>query len=375
MGGLATIHNMPKSPPPSSRVPLVDIVSRKAVPWAEKNGMQRLVIARASSAELVLPDGVHISPKKLVSGRKSVRGQRIYGGSSITTARWTLDDQETVRVCSLVCVVAGQADYQIGDYILHCPEGTFIFVPPGLPHPKGARSHLEGGNRAAGSCDLLWFSPRGRRIQCWMCYSRGAKHKISNGQDNVFLLDDRMVQFLDCMEEEAAALKPDYEKMLQGALVLFLVAAQRELKAGHFLQLLQQGVEEYDKPSRQQNYDPIVRAQDFIQANLAASLTIDKVAGAIHMSRAQFTRRFHAQTGYTFTEFIIQSRLEQAKIFLRDTDWSVGQICEFVGFRSTAYFHTLFRRRFDTSPIDFRISCHKTSSGGNDDEKFGAVLE
>lgn len=348
---IATLGGMPDSAHSNTLSPLLDMLSRKAIPWAEQGGMQRVVIARRSYSELVLPADVHVSQKKLVSSRKGVRGTRMYGNISVAKAQWTEDDQEEVRVSSLICVLAGQADFQIGDYILHCPEGTFIFVPPGLPHPRGGRSHLEGANRSAGSCDLLWFSPRGRRVQVWTCYSRGSKHTISKGHESVFPLDDRLVQYMDSMEEEADGTLADYDKMFQSALRMLLVATHRVLKSGRYLPL---GSEEDGKLSRKKDYDPIVQAQDYIRAHLGAVLTIDRVSTAVHMSRAQFTRRFLAQTGCTFTEFINQCRLEQAKKFLRDTDWAVSQISEFVGFRSTAYFHTLFRRHFNASPLEFR---------------------
>lgn len=343
---------MPPLPSPDSPLsPLVDLLCRKAIPWAEQGGMQRVVIARRSHKELVLPAEVHVSQKKLVGSRKSVRGVRMYGNTSVAKAQWEEDDQEEVRVSSLICVLAGQADFQVGDYILHCPEGTFIFVPPGLPHPRGERSHLEGENRLTGSCDLLWFAPRGRRVQCWTCYSRGAKHIIAKGHESVFPLDDRLVQYMDSMEEEADGCLDNYDKMFQSALRMLLVATHRVLKSGRYLPL---GSEEDSKLSRKKDYDPIVQAQDYIKAHLGAVLTIERVSNAVHMSRAQFTRRFLAQTGSTFTEFINQCRLEQAQVFLRDTDWAVSQISQFVGFRSTAYFHTIFRRRFGLSPLEYR---------------------
>lgn len=333
---------------------LLDVIGRKAIPWVEQDGMQRIVIARKSHRDLVLPSEVLLSHKKLVSRRTGTHGPRPYGNASAPLAQWDEDDQEAKRSALLVFVVSGRADFQIGNYVLHCPEGTFIFIPPGVPHPHGGRSHLEGDNRAAGHCDLMWFSPQGRRIQCWMCKSHGEGHDISRRLENVFPLNDQIIHFFDFMQEEALARHVEYEKLFEGSLRLFLLAVQREIKSGRFIHLDGNVVQE---PVVSTSYDPIVRAQEYIVAHLAGELTIDKVAQVVHMSRAQFTRRFHQVTGRTFIEFVSARRVEQAQVFLRETDWSVKQISDFVGFSSVPYFHELFRRLTDASPREYRRKC------------------
>jgi AraC-like DNA-binding protein len=300
---------------------------------------------------LALPPEVHVSHKKLVSRQTGAHGPRLYGNASAPTVQWRKDDQEATRVPILVCVINGHADFQIGNYVLHCPEGTFIFIPPGIPHPGGVRSHLEAENRENGSCDLLWITPHGRRIQCWMCSSRGEEHKIANGHENLIPLNDQLGNFLEFMQEEAVACQPDYEKLFGSALTLMLQALLRDVKAQRFLQL---GVNAHETPTTNENYDPIERAHEYIKSHLAANLTIDKVSYVVHMSRAQFTRRFHQQTGQTFTQYVSGLRVEQASVFLRETDWSVAQISEFVGFRSVPYFHALFRRTTGHTPIEYR---------------------
>ena len=129
---------------------------------------------------------------------------------------------------------------------------------------------------------------------------------------------------------------------------------QREIKSGRFIHLDGNVVQE---PVVSTSYDPIVRAQEYIVAHLAGELTIDKVAQVVHMSRAQFTRRFHQGTGQTFIEFVSARRVEQAQVFLRETDWSVKQISDFVGFRSVPHFHELFRRLSGAAPREYRRKC------------------
>lgn len=340
-----------RSSVPTASPFLLDTLARKVIPWIEEDGMRRVVIARKAWREVDLPQGVTISHKELTSRRKGVHGPRIHGNASAPSAQWEMDDQETTRDPVLTVVIDGQTDFRIGDYVLHCPVGTFIFIPPGVPQPRGLRSHLEGQNRKHGSCDLIWFSPQGPRIACWICRSHGEEHINSLGNENVFPLSQQLINFIDYMQEEAVTQHRGFETLFEAALRLLMLAFYREVEAGRFLHL---GFGEGKDQPMDQDFDPIVRAQEYIATHLAGSLTIDKVAHAVHMSRAHFTRRFHRETGQTFIEYVNARRIQQAQVFLAETNFSIPQISEFVGLRSSAHFHQVFRKLTGTSPAEYR---------------------
>jgi AraC-like DNA-binding protein len=334
-------------------VPLLDVLRLKLISGIECEGMNRVTIARGAARELVLPAGVQVSRKKMQSRRIAVRGPRAYGNASLATARWPQDFQEALRVPMLVCVVGGHADLQLGNYVLHGDEGEVIFIPPGVPHPYGPRSHLEGKQRKSGFCDLLWLSPRGRKMHCWICHSRGETHHGPQPGENVFALNAQLADFMDVLQHEALERKIGYEKIFESVLRALLLTLERELQEGRFLQL-SGGVEE--SAPLLENDDPILAAQQYIGAHLGDALTLDKVARQVHMSRAQFTRRFKSETGITFLQFLSAARLREAQTFLRETDWSVPHISSFIGFASPSHFHRFFREHTGLTPLEFRRS-------------------
>jgi two-component system response regulator YesN len=86
---------------------------------------------------------------------------------------------------------------------------------------------------------------------------------------------------------------------------------------------------------------------------------VDRVARAMYLSRAQFARRMRQETGKSFVEFLNDYRMEEAKVLLQDSDWTVRVIAGFLGFQSSTYFQTVFRRSCGLSPSQYRAKTKK----------------
>jgi AraC-like DNA-binding protein len=334
----------------ATTTPILSMIQRLAQS-ALDSGMERVVIATPLAEDLVLRPGVQVSSKELTGPRVAIKGDRPYGNASLTTARWEEDQQETTRSPSLTCVVGGHTDLRLGNYILHANEGTMILIPPGVPHPSGRRAHLEPPNDMDGSCDLLAIVLRGQRIQCWVCHSRGPQHIDPQSGENIFLLDEQSAGLLNMLTHESVSGRSRSGPIREGLLCTLLLTLQREIEEGRFLHLHDAAQQD---PHLDNAFDPIAYAQQYIVSHLNQPLTLETMARLVYTSRAQFAKRFRAQTGRTFTEYMSHCRLQQAQIFLRETSWAVPQIAEFVGFKSASHFHHLFQRKVGMPPMEYR---------------------
>jgi AraC-like DNA-binding protein len=80
---------------------------------------------------------------------------------------------------------------------------------------------------------------------------------------------------------------------------------------------------------------------------------VNAVAESVHLSTAAFCRYFKKQTKMTFTDFVNQYRITQAKTLLLN-DLSVSQACYEVGFESLSYFNKLFKKLTGENPSAFK---------------------
>ena len=80
---------------------------------------------------------------------------------------------------------------------------------------------------------------------------------------------------------------------------------------------------------------------------------VNEIAGRVHLSTAAFCRYFKKQTKMTFTDFVNQYRISQARTLLLQ-DRSVSEAAFAVGIESVSYFNKLFRRLNGENPSDFK---------------------
>lgn len=108
-------------------------------------------------------------------------------------------------------------------------------------------------------------------------------------------------------------------------------------------------------PDRSKAFPDWLRAAlTLIRSDFYEELSLDKIAREVNISKYHLSKAIKSYTGKTFTEYLNQTRLEEAKILLLTTDLPVSVIAELAGFQSEPYFITLFKRYNNITPMKFR---------------------
>ncbi|MES2577787.1 MAG: AraC family transcriptional regulator [Bacteroidota bacterium] len=91
----------------------------------------------------------------------------------------------------------------------------------------------------------------------------------------------------------------------------------------------------------------------FIEENYQRAVSIEEISHLTNLSKAAFCRYFKKMTRLTFTEFLNQYRIEQAKRLLK-SDKNVTETCFECGFESLSYFNRIFKKVVGENPIQFK---------------------
>ncbi len=92
-----------------------------------------------------------------------------------------------------------------------------------------------------------------------------------------------------------------------------------------------------------------------VESNISNDkFNVDEICKSIGVSRIQLYRKVKALLGCNVNDYILAVRLQKAKYLLNETEMSIAEIADKVGFSSAAYFSTVFKNKFIVTPSEFR---------------------
>lgn len=110
----------------------------------------------------------------------------------------------------------------------------------------------------------------------------------------------------------------------------------------------------FSKPLSQQQ-QTAHKAIEYIEKNFAdENISLTEVAQAVHVSATYLSILLKQETSKTFSEYLLEFRMERAKKLLRTTDYTVASIAEQVGYNNSQYFSMCFKKFTGMTPAQFR---------------------
>jgi AraC family transcriptional regulator len=99
------------------------------------------------------------------------------------------------------------------------------------------------------------------------------------------------------------------------------------------------------------------RVIDYIENLLGKSdLSVEELAGVAHMSPFHFSREFKRAAGVAPHRFVLERRIERARLYLADGKEALANIAYVTGFSSQAHFSSVFRRLMGATPKEYQRS-------------------
>lgn len=116
-----------------------------------------------------------------------------------------------------------------------------------------------------------------------------------------------------------------------------------------FLQLLL----EYSTKTNMNLSPDIGKAVNYILDHIGEVLTLEMLASLCGLSESQFKHKFKAQMGTSPRDFINLQKIEYAKSLLLENK-SATEIAMELGFNTSSYFATVFKRYTSYTPLEYR---------------------
>ena len=92
----------------------------------------------------------------------------------------------------------------------------------------------------------------------------------------------------------------------------------------------------------------------YIHAHLSEQITVKEICDQFNINKNKLNLIFKKIVGQTTGEFIINARIEKARILLEQADLSISEICYDIGLSSRSYFSVIFREQLGCHPSEYR---------------------
>lgn len=98
----------------------------------------------------------------------------------------------------------------------------------------------------------------------------------------------------------------------------------------------------------------IQRVKEYVGDNLDQDISVEDMAEVSGLSTYWFKEKFKKETGLSPADYVSRRKVEEAKTYLTTSDESITDIAFMLGFSSSQYFATVFKKYTGITPTAYR---------------------
>lgn len=232
----------------------------------------------------------------------------------------------THKYAELFYIVGGDGQFRIEDEIHSVKAGHMVMVNPNVLHTEVSyEAHpLEYIVLGIDGLELSTFHDQTARYQIFDCQQGG--------------------DILTCLRhilQETHLAQPGYEAICQAYMEILILRLMRSASLS-----LTAGT-----PAASHQCATV---RHYIDTHYKEPLTLDDLAREAHVNKFYLSHVFKEEYGMSPISYLLSRRIEEGRYLLRETNMSLSQISQILGFSSASYFSQSFRRSEGMSPIDYR---------------------
>ena len=93
---------------------------------------------------------------------------------------------------------------------------------------------------------------------------------------------------------------------------------------------------------------------NYIDMHIREPLSIASLAKHLGYTEYYFSHKFKQETGKSIKQYILEKKIEEAKLLLSGTTLGIQEISDELNFGSRSYFYTCFQKQTGISPKEYR---------------------
>lgn len=166
------------------------------------------------------------------------------------------------------------------------------------------------------------------------------KHSLSVSPSNIEFFDEdqSIKQLIDKMHEEQELSQPGYVEILRSYLIALIITTMRKISQSTTTD------------------DIILKIYDMIECSPASPPTLEEIGHELGYSQYYLSSKFKKLTGIGYREYITKRKIQESRRLLANTNKTISDIAESVGYKDMNSFYLAFKKINGYSPAVYRKS-------------------
>ena len=261
------------------------------------------------------------------------------GGGRLVNTRTHKSSMEILEV------MHGDVLVQIGTETVEASAGDFIYVPPTMVYRVDAITEKASVRGMIFDTSILEANMENFDAEVFYMFYLQSKNKIAPFKSG-HPVHDTLRRYMQDSYDEYAGKDVCYKLPIRANIYLMMTV------------LLRYYCGSKDESDRM-IYHNVLRLRpviEYIDEHYCEKIYIEKLADMITVSSDYFTKMFKDSIGKTPIEYINSLRVNEAMRQLSETDRSMAEIADEIGFCNPNYFHKIFKQYMNVSPLAYRKS-------------------
>lgn len=252
-------------------------------------------------------------------------------GAYPTAPHHYVERKHGIATAVMIYCLSGRGSIEIDNTIHKMHKGQLAIIPPQIPHIYQADQR--------DPWSICWIHFTGTHTQ-----ALSESLKLTTQNPCLYVPDTRIIR--DAFENVYACLNYHYSNA-------GLQAMSSELLRLFSLAKLHQG---FSSEQRQSAENRVMSTLAFMEQHLDIPLTLNEMAAHSGQSLPYFTKLFRQRTNQSPMAYFIQLKIRKACELLDETDSSIREIANQLGYDDPYYFSRIFKKTQGCSPAAYRQS-------------------
>jgi transcriptional regulator GlxA family with amidase domain len=314
-----TIIAVPKALGSTVTIPLEMLSAANDIARSKRQSEKQVTIELASgtdSKELTLSGGLHIQCHKRL--RDIAHSDLVFVPGVWGNPRASLPKLQAMQHWLKV-------QYESGSTLCSIVTGSFFLADAGLLNGKSATTHWRFFDE---------FEKQFPQVKL-------QRKRFITSDNNLFCtgsvnaVRDIMLHFVEQLYGESIARE---------------IARQftHEIKRSYESLLLK------EDQQRSHHDEQIIKVQEWLAQNYQTEIVISEVAKKFQLSVRSLSRRFKLATNSSALQYLQNLRVDHAKELLKQSNLTVSEVADFVGYQDASHFTSLFKKNTAVTPNEYR---------------------